>query len=107
MTSRSTPFNAACVSKVLGNTDQVIDFDTLRYQLKSAKNPCKALRQSYNRLLQSLIQVKKTSMEQELKQVEVKQHATIPTCSSCPEIAELMKNYKLINKLLATWNMEF
>jgi hypothetical protein len=100
--------HAACVSKVLGTTDKVVEFDTLRFQLKSTKKPSKALRQAHKLLaeLQSLIQVHKTSTEQELKQVEAayfKQHATIPTCNSCPEHAQLMK---LINKLLATWNIQ-
>ena len=104
--------HAACVSKVLGSTDKVVEFDILRYQLKSTKKPSKALTQAHNKLLaelQSLIQVHKTSTEQELKQVEAayfKQHATIPTCNSCPEHAQLMKRYKLINKLLATWNIQ-
>ena len=104
--------HAACVSKVLGSTDKVVKFDILRYQLKSTKKPSKALTQAHNKLLaelQSLIQVHKTSTEQELKQVEAayfKQHASILTCNSCPEHAQLMKRYKLINKLLATWNIQ-
>ena len=36
--------HAACVSKILGTTDKVIEFDTLRYQLKSTNKPSKALR---------------------------------------------------------------
>ena len=54
--------------------------------------------------LQSLIQSQKSNTECELKRVEAtyfKQHATIPTCDSCPERAELIKN-----KLLATWNIQ-
>lgn len=36
--------HAARVSKVLGNTEKVVEFDTLCYQLKSTKRPSKALR---------------------------------------------------------------
>lgn len=54
--------HAASVSKVLGNTAKVIEFDQVRYHLKSMKKPSRALRQSHNKLLaelQSLIQSQK------------------------------------------------
>ena len=35
--------HAACVSKVLGSTDKVVELDTLCYQLKSTKKPSKTL----------------------------------------------------------------
>lgn len=53
--------------------DKVVEFNTLCYQLKSTKNPSKALRQAHNKFLaelQSLIQVHKTSTEHEVKQLE-------------------------------------
>ena len=56
--------HAACVSKVLGNIDKMLEFDTLHYQLKSTKKPSKALRQTHNKLLaelQLLIQAQKNN----------------------------------------------
>ena len=58
--------------------------------------------------LQSLIQAEKTNIMKQI-QLEVAYfqiHATIPTDASCPELNELMKKYKFINKLLATWNIQ-
>ena len=42
--------DAACASKILGTTDKVIEFDTLRHQFKSTKKPSKALRQAHKLL---------------------------------------------------------
>ena len=104
--------HAACVSKVLGVTDKVLKFDELRYQLKLGKKPTITQKQEHNKLLaelQSLIQAEKSKIVEQIKQLEAahfETHATIPTDAACPERIKLMKQYKFVNKLLATWNIQ-
>ena len=61
-TEEPTPFktkHAACIAKILGSIDKVVEYDKLRYQLKSGERPARIQRQTHHKLLaelQSLVQ---------------------------------------------------
>lgn len=103
---------AAYIAKVLGHNDKVVEYDKLCHELKSGARPTRTQKQTHRKLLpelQCLIQSQKTNVERNLREVDpmyYRQHATLPSSTSCPEYAGLMKQYKLINKLLAVWNVQ-
>ena len=89
--------HAAYIAEVLGHNDKVVEYDKLRHKLKSGARPTRTQRQTRQKLfaeLQCLIRSQKTSVEQNLGEVDsmyYRQHATLPSSTSCPEYGELMK----------------
>ena len=89
--------HATEIKKIIGSsTDDLRQFDELRYRLKSSKPVTKDERTTYKRLfykLQLAVQHKRTSILEEIQAIEGRyhqEHGTLPSEKDCPEFSILM-----------------
>lgn len=98
------------IAKVLGTSEELKEFDTVRYRLKSRQTLSRDDKQKHQRLLYKLqlsVQSKCSTLLKQLSSVEEQhflRHGQIPKSSDCPE-HDITTRIKHINKLLRLWNM--
>ena len=99
------------IAKVLGTSQELKEFDTVRYQLKSKPTLSKDVKQKHKRLLYKLqlsVKHKRSTLVTQLSSLEKQyflQHCQLPKPNDSPEHDDIMTQIKHINKLLRVWNI--
>ena len=98
--------NAIEIMRIIGDCDELKQFDELRYRLKSVKQVTPADKLKYRQLfykLQLMVQRKRTSLIQQIAVIEKRyhrEHGKLPSEKDSADIGILMEKCRHINKLL-------
>lgn len=98
--------NAMEIMKVIGDCDELKEFDELRYRLKSAKKISQGDKLKYRQVfykLQLIVQRKRTSLIEQIAFIERRyhrEHGKLPSEKDCKDVGILMEKCRHINKLL-------